>query len=73
MPLDSALKHYNFVEIDRKFYDILKNGGKIELSDCNIKNHKSEIRVYCDDIFIGMGLIQNTADSTILKMDKVFI
>lgn len=77
LPLDSAIKHYKFVKLDKKFYDILKNGGKIELSDYNynidFKNHRSEIRVYCDDIFIGMGLIQKTAESTILKMDKVFI
>ncbi|SCG83400.1 tRNA pseudouridine synthase B [Proteiniborus sp. DW1] len=77
MPLDSVLKHHKLVKLDQKFYDILKNGGKIKLSDHNYKfnseSHRGEIRVYCDDIFIGMGLVEETAEGTILKMDKVFI
>ncbi len=77
MPLDSALKHYNSIKLNEKYYDILKNGGKVDLNnypfEYNLEDYIRGTRVYCDDIFVGMGLIQETSEDIILKMDKVFL
>ncbi|WIV10905.1 tRNA pseudouridine(55) synthase TruB [Proteiniborus sp. MB09-C3] len=77
MPLDNALRHYSSINIHKNYYNILKNGGKIQLNynslESNFHNVERGIRVYCDDLFIGMGLIEKSSDNTILKMDKVFI
>lgn len=77
IPMDSVLKHYDFIEVDKDYYDILKNGGKIELSNYyqNLYSNdsKNQLRVYCNDIFIGLGLIEKTSKNIMLKMDKVFL
>lgn len=77
MPLDSALKHYNPIMLDKSYFDILKNGGKIDLSvhpyEINPQSFERGAKVYCDDIFIGMGIIEKKKDALILKMDKVFL
>lgn len=77
IPMDSVLKHYDFIEADKDYYDILKNGGKIELSNYyqNLYSNDSKnlLRVYCNDMFIGLGLIEKTSKNIMLKMDKVFL
>ncbi|MFA5523366.1 MAG: tRNA pseudouridine(55) synthase TruB [Tissierellales bacterium] len=77
IPMDSAVKHYMPIKFQNSFFSVLKNGGKVELSDCSyeidIKSLERGVRVYCDDVFMGMGLIERLNDKIILKMDKVFI
>ncbi len=77
IPIDSAIKHFNSINLDKDYYDTLKNGGKIELSnyqlDTNNSGTERGIRVYCNNLFIGIGFIEETFDGIILKMDKVFI
>ncbi|SDY84660.1 tRNA pseudouridine55 synthase [Proteiniborus ethanoligenes] len=77
LPIDSALKHYSHIEVDKGYFQILKNGGKIKLDNNHIKsfsnNNKKSTRVYCNEKFIGIGLIEKDNIYTILKMDKVFL
>ncbi len=77
IPIDSVLKHFNSINLDKNYYDTLKNGGKIEISnyimDTNYSDAERGIRVYCNNLFIGIGLIEEIFDGVILKMDKVFI
>ncbi|WP_352417838.1 tRNA pseudouridine(55) synthase TruB [Proteiniborus sp.] len=77
MPIDSALKHYDSINLHERYYDILKNGGKVDINnyshDLYNRDLQKRIRVYCDNAFIGIGLINKAEDNTILKMDKVFI
>lgn len=77
MPLDSALIHYKSITLQKRYFAVLKNGGKIDLSDypyeIDTESFEKGTRVYCDDIFVGMGIIEKKQDAKILKMDKVFL
>jgi len=77
LPLDYALKKYKSIRLNEKFLSILVNGGKITLntdySSYYSKPSNDIIRVYCGDLFIGLGRIIITNDRYLLKMDKVLV
>lgn len=76
LPIDMALSHFKYIEIHKNYFDILKNGGKINLNGQyinSINDGKNEIRVYCNQQFIGIGLVEIDNQYTRLKMDKVFL
>lgn len=77
LPIDTALKHLGSLNLDISYYNILKNGGKVRLDNysqsLSYSDYQKGIRIYCDDVFIGVGKIDKTDNVITLKMDKVFI
>lgn len=77
IPLDKALEHYDYVNLNKNYFTILKNGGKAVINsyinESKFYDLEKKIRVYCDNDFIGIGIIKKNGQDIILKMDKVFI
>ena len=72
-PMDKALDHFDSIVIEKELYSKLINGVPLlidyEKGYILNKLHK----VYCNDIFIGLGRPTNSNTDIILKMDKVLI
>lgn len=67
-PIDTALKDFDKVILDRKYLDNLVNGQIVEVD----KNYGKIIRVYAGDDFIGLGNNYSRDGKNFLKMEKVF-
>lgn len=74
-PIDFPLVNYDKLELDKKYFKILTNGGKIPLSELpeNTSNTiKNELlRIYCNCQFIGFGSFKEYNNEIYLKMEKV--
>ena len=67
-PIDTALKDFDKIILDRKYLDNLVNGQIVEVD----KNYGKIIRVYAGDEFIGLGNNYSHEGKNFLKMEKVF-
>lgn len=67
-PIDSALKDFDKIILDKKYLDNLVNGQIVEVD----KNLDKVIRVYAEDDFIGLGKNYSENGKNFLKMEKVF-
>lgn len=67
-PIDTALKDFDKITLDRKYLDNLVNGQIVEVD----KNYGKIIRVYAGDDFIGLGNNFSQDGKNFLKMEKVF-
>ena len=67
-PVDSALKDFDKLILDRKYLDNLVNGQIVEVE----KSFDKIIRVYAGDDFIGLGKNYSENGKNFLKMEKVF-
>lgn len=67
-PIDTALKDFDKIILDRKYLDNLVNGQIVEVD----KNYGKIIRVYAGDDFIGLGNNYSRDGKNFLKMEKVF-
>lgn len=73
IPMDRSLDHMDSFQIEDKYYDRLINGVKIKLEGrIDFKDDK-EYRVYCKDLFIGIGRIVNIDSELYMKMKKVLL
>ena len=73
IPMDRSLGHMDSFQIEDKYYDRLINGVKIKLEgQIDFKDDK-EYRVYCKDLFIGIGRIVNIDSELYMKMKKVLL
>lgn len=66
--IDTALKDFEKIVLDRKYLDKLVNGQVVEID----KNYGKIIRVYAGDDFIGLGNNFSQDGKNFLKMEKVF-
>lgn len=66
--IDTALKDFEKIVLDRKYLDKLVNGQVVEI----YKNYGKIIRVYAGDDFIGLGNNFSQDGKNFLKMEKVF-
>ena len=66
--IDTALKDFEKIVLDRKYLDKLANGQVVEID----KNYGKIIRVYAGDDFIGLGNNFSQDGKNFLKMEKVF-
>lgn len=73
IPMDKALSHLEMFTVPENFYDKLVNGVILEINLIDDSKVDKLLRVYCKDIFIGIGKICNTDSKLHLKMDKVLI
>lgn len=73
--IDYPLVHYKNLYLDERFYDIIINGGKIDLSKYKqcIKDIKigEKIKVYCKEEFIGIGKLNYYNECFLLRMERV--
>ncbi|WP_308748795.1 tRNA pseudouridine(55) synthase TruB [uncultured Anaerococcus sp.] len=67
-PIDTALKDFDKIILDRKYLENLVNGQIVEVD----KNYGKIIRVYAGDDFIGLGNNFSQDGKNFLKMEKVF-
>ena len=67
-PIDTALKNFEKIVIDKNYLEKLINGQVVEVE----KNYGKIIRVYCEDEFLGLGNNYGENDKNFLKMEKVF-
>lgn len=67
-PIDTALKDFDKIILDRKYLDNLVNGQIVEVD----KIYGKIIRVYAGDDFIGLGNNFSQDGKNFLKMEKVF-
>lgn len=76
IPIDTALKHFDQISFNKNYFKLLKNGGKVSINEgsrvLNCKEGK-KFRVYCEDMFIGIGMAETIDKKLVLRMDKVFI
>ena len=66
--IDTALKDFDKIILDRKYLDNLVNGQIVEVD----KTYGKIIRVYAGDDFIGLGNNYSRDGKNFLKMEKVF-
>ncbi|MDU1708207.1 MAG: hypothetical protein E6826_06805 [Anaerococcus vaginalis] len=68
IPIDDALNQYEKIILDKSYYKQATNGMtmKVDLA----KNFDGLIRVYVEDLFIGLGEYKNKNKT--LKLKKVF-
>lgn len=67
-PIDSALKDFGKIVLDRRYLDNLVNGQIVEVEE----KVNDIIRVYAGDVFIGLGKNYSENGKNFLKMEKVF-
>lgn len=67
-PIDTALKNFEKIVLDKSYLEKLINGQVVEVE----KNYGKIIRVYCEDEFLGLGNNYRESDKNFLKMEKVF-
>ena len=67
-PIDTALKDFDKIILNRKYLDNLVNGQIVAVD----KNYGKIIRVYAGDDFIGLGNNFSQDGKNFLKMEKVF-
>lgn len=67
-PIDSALKDFGKIVLDRRYLDNLVNGQIVEVEE----KVNDIIRVYAGDDFIGLGKNYSENGKNFLKMEKVF-
>ena len=67
-PIDTALKNFEKIVLDKSYLEKLINGQVVEVE----KNYGKIIRVYCEDEFLGLGNSYRESDKNFLKMEKVF-
>jgi len=70
-PIDKALYNYPVIDVDAKYFELIKNGAKIktELTE----DEDTIYRVYCNEVFIGLGKILSNEDFNYIKMLNVFV
>ena len=77
--MDYVLNNLLEVELKPNAKKYYMNGGAIDSRRFTIKksqNNNTEdnlVRVYCEDIFIGVGKILKDNNTMMLKSDKLFI
>ncbi|MTI70008.1 MAG: tRNA pseudouridine(55) synthase TruB [Firmicutes bacterium] len=74
-PLDYPLKDYESIYLDDKFYKKISNGVKIPVDDFTNKKLKFDkfYTVYCNDKFIGIGIIIKKENIKCLKIQRLFL
>ena len=72
-PMDKALYHLEEFIVSEHLYSKLINGVVLRFDFMDESKVDKLLRVYCKDIFIGIGKISNVDSKFYLKMDKVLI
>ncbi len=72
-PMDKALAHFSNIVIEKELYQKLINGVSLPIDPNKGYVLNKLYKVYCNDIFIGIGRPIENNSEIVLKMDKVLI
>lgn len=76
IPMDKGLKDFKHLTFPDFLWKKLSNGEKLELNQNQIPKGielDEFLRIYCNNLFVGVGKIVNRNEKYILKMDKVLL
>ena len=73
-PMDQGLSHINSLTVEEKYFVSLTNGATIPLTEENFKKYGNSIlKIYCNNIFVGIGKVIKKDNMPYIKMDKVLV
>lgn len=72
MPIDMALDNLEELKVSKRYFNQLVNGVIIPIEKMDFNNYDN-MRVYCNNKFIGIGKIIKKNKENYIKMDKVLI
>ncbi|NMB08876.1 MAG: tRNA pseudouridine(55) synthase TruB [Tissierellia bacterium] len=74
-PMDESLSFIDSIYINSKYYNSIINGAMVPANNILGKTHKvnTVYRIYCKNIFIGLGKIIENHGKSFIKMDKVLV
>lgn len=73
-PIDESLSFMDSIVIEDKYFKNIINGLMLPINNRDYIDVDSKIyKVYCKNIFIGLGKIINKDGQLYIKMDKVLI
>ncbi len=73
IPMDKALGHLEQFIVPEELYHKLINGVVLQINLMDESKANKLLRVYCKDMFIGIGKISSSDSKFYLKMEKVLI
>lgn len=73
IPMDKALDHLDKIIIPEELYSKIINGIVLPFENSEDFKVNKEYKIYCKDVFMGIGKIINKETEFYLKMDKVLI
>lgn len=73
IPMDKALVHFDKIIIPGELYSKIINGIVLPFKNTENFMVNKEYKIYCKDVFMGIGKIINKETESYLKMDKVLI
>lgn len=73
IPMEAALDHFDIYNIEDKYYHQLINGVKIKVDNINDYSEDKLYKVYCKNLFIGIGKIVKIDLDLYMKMNKVLL
>ena len=71
IPMDRAINHLEELIVPDNLYEKLINGVKLSMGKNPNVDLTASLRIYCKDIFIGIGNMVIINDEQFLKMNKV--
>jgi len=73
IPIDDSISHMDKITLSSDFYKKLVNGVPVEIDDSSRNLEGKNIRVYCFNNFIGIGIVNKYNNKLVLRMKKVLI
>lgn len=75
MPMDEGLSNIDSLMIEEEYFSKIKNGVMIPLKSSKSEeyNEDTPFKIYCDNLFMGIGNIRTKENKLYLKMYKVLI
>ncbi|TJX67056.1 tRNA pseudouridine(55) synthase TruB [Soehngenia saccharolytica] len=73
IPIDKAIEYMDRIDVNKECFVKLCNGNSISVEPTYSLLPNTNLRVYSDNIFIGIGQIALINNQTILKMKKVLL
>ena len=73
IPIDDSISHMDKITLSSDFYKKLVNGVPVEIDDSSRNLEGKNIRVFCFNNFIGIGIVNKYNNKLVLRMKKVLI
>lgn len=73
IPIDKAIDYMDTINVSKEYFQKLCNGNSIPIDEKYNFLIGTDLKVYSNDIFLGIGQIETRNNKTILKMKKVLL
>ncbi|HOK63092.1 MAG TPA: tRNA pseudouridine(55) synthase TruB [Soehngenia sp.] len=73
IPIDKAIDYMDTINVSKEYFQKLCNGNSIPIDEKHNFFIDTDLKVYSNDIFLGIGQIETRNNKTILKMKKVLL